>query len=791
MRLTGIGRVRAPLGHALTRTGFLLSRQWYDSAKGLRLELWVSGAPEPLHITLSEQKAICFVDREVGAHAGRRQSVTLTDMQGRPVDALYFDTQRALLAERARLAALGVALHESDVKPVERYLMERSLLGSVEVSGPGVLRDGVVHMNNPRLRPCDTWPELRCLAVDIETLGLDGPLLSIAGAAADAERVFLVGGEGGLGALGALPAHVSRHSSAAQALEAFLQWVAQLDPDLIIGWNVIEFDLRYLAKLCQTLGRRFDLGRARGHAEVLAPMDERQSYVARVPGRVILDGISTLRSATYHFESYALEDVARELLGRTKKIQRTADPASEIQRMAIEDPAGLAAYNLEDCRLTLDIFHAAKLVEFAVQRQRLTGLPLDRQGGSVAAFDQLYLPRLHRAGFVAASVGGGESHHRSPGGYVMDSQPGLYKNVIVLDFKSLYPSIIRTFLIDPLGLARSLEGLGSSLSDEESIEGFEGARFARRGHILPELICSLWAARDQAKAEKNQALSRAIKIMMNSFYGVLGTPGCRFFDPRLVSSITLRGHAILRESREFVERRGLQVIYGDTDSVFVHLGDGLESAVCRTLGAELAKDLTTHFQRTLKASLDLESHLELEFETHFKRFLMPTIRDSEVGTKKRYAGAATVEDGTTTLVFKGLEVVRTDWTVAARRFQHELCRRVFADEPYESFVRDTARELLAGKLDEQLVYRKRLRRAIHDYGRSAAHHVQAARQLDKPGRFVRYVMTTRGPQPVEAIDAPLDYEHYLERQLAPAADSILHFLGTSFEALTGRQLALF
>ncbi|GAL07152.1 DNA polymerase II [Photobacterium aphoticum] len=111
----------------------------------------------------------------------------------------------------------------------------------------------------------------------------------------------------------------------------------------------------------------------------------------------------------------------------------------------------------------------------------------------------------------------------------MDSKPGLYQSVLVLDFKSLYPSIIRTFRIDPLGLVEGLlleEGKG----DEQAIAGFRGGRFHRQRHFLPKMIEDLWAARDQAKRDGEKAFSQAIKIIMNSFYGVLGSSGCRFFD---------------------------------------------------------------------------------------------------------------------------------------------------------------------------------------------------------------------------------------------------------------------
>ena len=107
----------------------------------------------------------------------------------------------------------------------------------------------------------------------------------------------------------------------------------------------------------------------------------------------------------------------------------------------------------------------------------MTGLAIDRQGGSSAAFDNLYLPQLHRKGFVAPDIGSHPNQQHSPGGYVMDSTPGLYDNVLVLDFKSLYPSIIRTFKIDPLGLV-------SKEYKEEGIPGFLDAEFSRSNHIF-------------------------------------------------------------------------------------------------------------------------------------------------------------------------------------------------------------------------------------------------------------------------------------------------------------------
>ena len=328
----------------------------------------------------------------------------------------------------------------------------------------------------------------------------------------------------------------------------------------------------------------------------------------------------------------------------------------------------------------------------------------------------------------------------SPGGYILDSKPGLYDNVLVLDFKSLYPSIIRTFGIDPYAL---------HAPGEERIEGFQGASFAREGAILPDLVRSIWEERDRAKARGDAAMSQATKILMNSFYGILGATGCRFHDARLASSITRRGHEIIRRTRDVIEEGGETVIYGDTDSLFVLLGAGVDEAAARERGSAIAARLDEWWRRTIEREHRLDSFLEIEFETHFLRFLMPTVRGDVTGSKKRYAGMVRAGDGGHDLVFKGLESVRTDWTPLARSFQRELYRRVFQGEPFEAWVRDTVEAMHAGEHDAGLVYRKRLRQSVNAYTRNVPPHVQAARKLGRNVRWVRYVITASGPEPVE------------------------------------------
>jgi DNA polymerase II len=313
----------------------------------------------------------------------------------------------------------------------------------------------------------------------------------------------------------------------------------------------------------------------------------------------------------------------------------------------------------------------------------------------------------------------------------------------------------------------------------------------------------VWEGRDAAKRDGNKPLSQALKIIMNAFYGVLGSSGCRFFDPRLASSITLRGQEIMHLTRRLVEEQGYQVIYGDTDSTFVWLRHAHTEEQAGEIGRALVGHVNTWLARHVREQFGLDSALELQYETHYRRFLMPTIRGSEEGSKKRYAGLVRRADGREEMVYKGLETVRSDWTPLAQQFQQTLYERIFKGEPYQDYVRDYVLRTTAGEFDAQLVYRKRLRRPLDDYERNVPPHVRAARLADdynraqgiplqyQSGGWIRYVITTAGPEPLETRRAPIDYEHYLTRQLQPVADAILPFVGDDFATLTSRQQSLF
>ena len=778
--------------------GFLLTRNWRDTRDGVELEYWWATDSGPLRSTVHGEKAVFFLREDQLAKAdpvlrGERgvelKPVKLRAFDMSKVQGIYFPGYRQARQCADRLRDLGCEPLEADINPAERYLMERFITGSAELAGELSERGQYLTLRQPAMRSASYRPPLKVVSFDIET-ALQGVQLysiglhAVAPDGSEQRLVFMLGE-------GASQDYVVSCQSQEQVLQSFLVWLRDYDPDVLIGWNVVNFDAWYLQRVADQLGIELSLGRERRPVHWRELDDDGERRTAQIPGRVLLDGIELLRAAFYRFESFSLENVSRQLLGEGKLLHGS-ERGREITELFQTDKTSLAAYNLKDCELVSDIFSHTSLLDFALARSAMTGLNIDRLGGSVASFDNLYLPRLHRRGYVAPNARTDQGG--SPGGFVLDSQPGIFDHVLVLDFKSLYPSIIRTFRIDPLGLALGVSG---ELDEAETVPGFLESSFAREGHILPELIATLWQDRDEAKAAGDAPLSQAIKIIMNSFYGVLGTPGCRFFDARLASSITMRGHEILQRTREHIEEAGHHVIYGDTDSVFVWIHRATSDEEAQAAGRELQDMLNSWWSQQLREQFELDSVLELEFETHFKRFLMPTVRGSDKGSKKRYAGVVAGPDGDQ-LVFKGLENVRTDWTRLAREFQEELYRRVFAGEPFEGYVKSLTAQVLAGERDSELVYRKRLRRRLDDYERNVPPHVQAARRFGERnlpvpsrGSWVEYVITTAGAEPAEAPSAQLDYQHYVDKQLQPVADGILGFVGTSFSALTDRQFDLF
>ncbi len=706
---------------------------------------------------------------------------------GAPVSLLEMSTPPEVPGIRDRLHAAHIETFEADVRFAVRYLIERGIKGGVEIEGDpsaGAAANGIALIfDNPTLRPADVKIEPRVLSFDIETYGKAERLLAISLYAPGIDEVLIVDGSDR-----SMPEKATRCVDEFAALDAFCNRVRRFDPDILTGWNIIDFDLSVLQRTAARVHHPFPLGRDRGEIRIRKAEGYFGSGQASVPGRLVLDGIDLLRGAFIRMDDYSLDAVAREVLGEGKAVAGDVrDRIAEIARNYRHDLPAFALYARTDARLAFDIVQKMNLVRLAFARSQLAGMTPDRVAASIASFDFLYLTELEKLHIVAPTVRSDDSsvYAAQQGGHVLEPLAGLHRDVWVFDFKSLYPSIIRTFNIDPLSyVAEPAPG--------DDIIDMPGGTFRRAPAILPRMLDALFPQREAAKARGDEVASNAIKILMNSFYGVLGTPACRFYNPALANSITGTGREILLWSKRWFETAGFKVLYGDTDSLFVQSNGG-DPEETREQGRQLALSLNAELAHYIGERWRVPSRLELKFEKLYLKLFLSRARHSTRGASKRYAGLRQGA-GVDSVEFVGMEVVRRDWTALAKQVQRELYQRLFTDQAVDVYLADIVKQVRNGDLDELLVYRKNLRKEAGEYTATTPPHVAAARKSTQPpGRLVSYLMTTAGPEPMDNLQHPIDREHYIQKQVKPVAEPVLDSLGLDFEQVIGdsHQLDLY
>lgn len=703
--------------------------------------------------------------------------------------------------------AIKMDTYEADIKPHARFLMDNHIFSTLEIEGeyePSERIDRVY--KESKLSPIseEIKPKLKVISLDIESDSKKEKLFCIGMHGENYNKVFFITDKKLDNAI--------ECKNEEEALLKFKQELLKLDPDIITGWNVIDFDLKLLESLFNKYKIPFDIGRTNIPATLRIESSYMKSSSADIPGRQVLDGLNlisdpfiqqapSMRNA--QFESYSLEDVSRIILGKGKLMKGKAR-YEEIERLYREKTQKshqeLADYNLNDCKLVYEILEKTKIIDLALTRSELTGMQIDRIMSSISSFDSLYIREARKRGLVSPTTRYGLKEERLIGGYVFSAKPGIFNNVLVLDFKSLYPSILCTFNIDP---ASHLEK-DEVKKEKNPIESVNHEFFRNDEGILAHMIKRLHTAREKEKKEKNELANYAIKTVMNSFWGVLGSPNCRYFNLGMGNSITSTARWILQTTAKEIEKKGYKVAYMDTDSIFVETN--LEKNKANELGKELEIYINNFFNDYVKEKHNRHSYLELQFDKQFISMIIPQLRANLKGgcqqgtdrcltkaAKKRYAGLVE-KDGKEQLEITGMEAMRGDWTEAAREFQKELLMKLFKKEPIEPFIKSYIKKIREGKLDRQLIYRKSIRKAVEEYTKTTPPHVKAARQLDKiESSIIEYYITKAGPEPIQKLKHKIDYEHYINKQITPIANQILILLGKSLEEIekSSKQSKLF
>ena len=366
----------------------------------------------------------------------------------------------------------NIDCYEADIRFAYRYLMDNNIKGSVKIEGEESKSSLNVDIffNEPKLTSSDYKPkykDLKILSIDIETTKDHKELYCISLKSNDDKVSEVLVNKKGSWKNG------KGYGSEKELLKSFKEKIVGYNTDIITGWNVIDFDLKILKDLFDKNGLKFNLGRLEEECTLSIQKSFFKDSKADFKGVMVLDGIHVMKGSFIQLEDYKLDTAAKSFSKNKKLI--TKNKGVEIEKAFEENTQKLVDYNLMDSELVLDILENSGVLELTVLRSLLTGMAMDRVNASIASFDFLYLSKLNKLGYVAPSVSYKERSSKTTGGYVMDTKPGIYDYIGVFDFKSLYPSIMITFNIDPLKLRSNCKPLG----DEELLKAPNNVCFSK------------------------------------------------------------------------------------------------------------------------------------------------------------------------------------------------------------------------------------------------------------------------------------------------------------------------
>ena len=512
-----------------------------------------------------------------------------------------------------------------------------------------------------------------------------------------------------------------------QLLEGIIALIKQNDPDIITGWAITSFDLPYLINRMRKLKIRYSN---------MSPLDmvfckkneyTGRSYEVAIRGRIVMDGLD----AYMHFrkmsnqgraESYSLEFTAQSVLG-IGKIKHEEG----FHEMWINNPNKLITYNLRDAELVIQILEKLEIIDFFNYIRSKASANLSQIYRMTSLVDGYLLRRAHNK-YVLPSKNK-KSGDKYSGAFVFPPIPGLYKNIIALDLKALYVNIIKSFNISP-----------ETFNPDGEIKLKDGIAFDKGIGLMSQIMRELdkeraiykklmWKADkdgDKEKQKLNYFKQYAVKVLTLSFYGYLGHSRSRLYKKEVAEAITEWGVKIIKWSQEVLEYIGYEIIYGDTDSIFVKSkSSGLFSLLKE--GKKLTNVLNKSYTKFCKDFGSNDCTLEMEFEKIFKKVLFVGKKGGKngeiVGAKKKYAYILLWEDKKqvdNSVKFTGFEFVRSDSCRVTRKTQHDIVEMILngiTKEELTAKLRKIDTDIRSKKIPtEEIAFPRGISKKLNEYG---------------------------------------------------------------------------
>lgn len=688
--------------------------------------------------------------------------------------------------------------YEYSINFYKRFLIDKQISGLdwIEVEGKEIKKDYLVDLTiqATRIKKIENKvPSLKTIAFDIESLEQAGKqkiiMLSVFGKNFKKVITYRESKYG---------KHVEVVKNEKELLERFMEIIREQDPDIILTFNGDEFDFSVLRKRVEEYKIKLVLSRDESRMKFA-----RRARIssAKIKGRVHVDlfnFINNILSPQLQTEVLTLDAVSSEILGDSK-IQIQYEEILKAWKKK-KDLGKLAEYCLKDSELTF------RLGEFLLpeiyELSRLTGqLAFDV---SRMTYSQLVESYLTKKAFVMKEIIPNQpkwneiqERRMKPsyiGGYVKEPLPGIHENIAVMDFRSLYPSIIASFNISPETLNCGCKNVFKtpklkycfckkdkgfvSISIKELIE--ERMKIKSKMKSVKE---------DSEKWNRLNAENFSLKTLANASYGYYAFPGSKWYCYECAESAADFGRFYIKQVIKDAEKDFI-VIYVDTDSCFVKLKEK------GNLNKKI-KEFLNEFNKKLPGIL------ELDLQGIYKRGIFIPRGIGPGTAKKRYA----LIDEKGNLTIRGLETVRKDWCFLAKQVQRRVLEYVLEKKDVNSaikYVQKIIQELRERKvLLRDLIIYEQLTKSLSEY-KAIGPHVAVARKIKERGEeigegmIVMFVITkgkgsiSERAEPVENVEIKdIDINYYVSNQIVPAALRILTVLGVDEKQLLGQSLKRF
>jgi DNA polymerase elongation subunit (family B) len=666
---------------------------------------------------------------------------------------------------------------DSKIKPLHHYKMKVGLLNNQELGG----------INNIEVDECyklESSQELKdirefspkILAYDIETdeFGVGkGEILMISLAGKDYKKVLT------WKKLKTKHNYVEFFKDEAEMLEAFVKYVKEQSPDILVGYFSDGFDLPYLRARAEKNKVRLSLG-----LDNSQPKFTRGAILTgKISGIIHLDLLRFIQTAYAQYlqsETLSLNEVASELLGEKK-----ADfNVYEAVKSGHPDWEKFFEYNLQDSVLTYklteklwpDILELTKIVEepiFNISRAGLSSLVENYILHNLNKYNEIPEKKP-----IHDEIGQRRERESVEGAFVLTPKAGLYENIAVFDFTSMHTSIMVSFNISKATLLPKKEKDCFETPEIPFKNRKEKFYFSKKPGFFPLLLKEIFEKRKEFKKEYKQnpnpltkARSNVFKVLSASVHGYQGFFGARYYSLEGAASVLALVRKFNQEIIEKTNKAGFEVIYGDTDSVALTLGKRTKKQ---------AKDFLK------KLNSELPGIMELDLEGFYKRGIWVTKRTGDFGAKKKYA----LIDENGKMKIRGFETVRRDWCPLARELQNKVLQSILADGNPEralKLIKETISKIKSREIDKkQLMIRTQLKKPLEEY-KSITPHVIAAKKLKEQGMPIDigmlieyYIAETREKKSLvrEKVKLPSEkgeynIKYYLERQILPAIENII------------------